>query len=77
MAPKRRIKGRLGLFSPLLGAHSFFPKNFLKTDLFLGRGGLGVFSPSVSCGLPGRATKEWQRARGTAGACSPMYSVTE
>lgn len=53
------------------------PKNFLKTDLFLGRGGPGGFSPSASRGLPGRATKEWQRALGTAAACSPMYSVTE
>lgn len=56
--PKRRIRGRLGHFPPLSGAHSFFPKNFLKTDLFLVRGGLVVFSPSVSRGLPVRATKE-------------------
>lgn len=73
--PKRRIRGRLGHFLPLSGAHSFFPKNFLKTDLFLVRGGLVVFSLCASRGLPVGATKEWQRARGT--ACSPMYSVTE
>lgn len=74
--PSRKKHGQVLACVPLSWAHSFFPKNFLKTDLFLGRGGgPWPLSPSTSRGLPGVATKEWQRALGM--ACSPMYSVME